>query len=100
MEPPDLDRQRIPPRAGDGPAACRPTQSSTATRPAARHPADLVVGLLRVHDPVCLPVLVLGHEEGRRFFQELPVHPQLRRPQPLQLGPLIGVQRPRRVIRP
>src|SRR5699024_8813570 len=43
---------------------------------------------------------VLRDEEGRCFFQELPVHAQLDilGPQPLQLGPLVGIDRAWRVI--
>ena len=42
----------------------------------------------------------MGHEEGRGFFQELPVHPQLGvlDPEPLQLGPFIDIQRRRWIV--
>src|SRR5699024_1868029 len=45
---------------------------------------------------------VLRHEEGRCFFQKLPVHSQLRvlSPQPLQLGPLVGIDCAWRVVHP
>ena len=45
-------------------------------------------------------VRVLGRKEGRCFFQERPVHPQLGylTTQPVQLGTLIGIQRLGRVL--
>jgi hypothetical protein len=49
-----------------------------------------------------LPVLILGDEEGRGFFQERPVHAQFAvlDSQPFQLGTLVDIQRPRRVVHP
>jgi hypothetical protein len=48
------------------------------------------------------PALDTDHPHKPRLFQELPVHPQLGvlHPKPLQLGPLIDIQRSRRIIIP
>jgi hypothetical protein len=47
-----------------------------------------------------LPVLILGDEEGRGLFRKCQVHAQfgVLDAQPFQLGTLVDIQRPRRVV--
>ena len=83
---------------GPGPPSRRPPRRSspTGTPPAARPSATtLWVAFSASITANARSGSSLRGEEGRRFFQELPVHPQLGvlTAQPLQLGPLVDVQR-------